>query len=450
MSGVNNPIPFLPKDQQEKVLSGPALAPPNGTVSNLENPPNQNALAIGVMSTCIAVASLCLFIRAYLVVVARRVTIAEGLVVVAYGCYVGWSYCCFEMVYRPGLFVHQWDVVLRDMIPLAYNIYVAGVLYSVVLPCLKIAILLEWLGMFTVQRNLFWWTSVFLIFLQTTFSIVLIVMLNFVCVPNASIYDLTVAGECNLDKHAMELASASLHLFTDVVMLFLPQKVIWGLNMSFKKRLGVAGVFGLGVLAVISAVNRVAVTVTYAGAADATYTLGPVVFWAFAEMTCGFVISCLPAAPKLVREHRVFHRIKARLGMKLTTGRSGASGSNLSRGTTLNNTQQSTTPGSSAGGSNAWRKLEDESVQLGHMTKSDSTEYLQREAKSDAAADSVLRTTTVVVKKEVAVEEDLERGTNSLPYGADPIADNGKFVSSAWHDGSQGRGGKKNYYGNAR
>lgn len=128
------------------------------------------------------------------------------------------------------------------------NVYIAGVLYSVVLPCLKIAILLEWMEMFTVTRNVFWWICVFLIFLQTTFSIVIIVMLNLVCIPNASIYDLTVAGECNLDKHAMELASASLHLFTDVVMLFLPQKVIWGLNMSVKKKLGVAGVFGLGVL----------------------------------------------------------------------------------------------------------------------------------------------------------------------------------------------------------
>lgn len=192
------------------------------------------------------------------------------------------KFSAVEMVYLPGLFVHQWDVVMRDMIPLVYvslppsekpqhlrtaiaqglsldltlaaffldlqNVYIAGVLYSVVLPCLKIAILLEWMEMFTVTRNVFWWICVFLIFLQTTFSIVIIVMLNLVCIPNASIYDLTVAGECNLDKHAMELASASLHLFTDVVMLFLPQKVIWGLNMSVKKKLGVAGVFGLGVL----------------------------------------------------------------------------------------------------------------------------------------------------------------------------------------------------------
>lgn len=102
--------------------------------------------------------------------------------------------------------------------------------------------------MFTVQRNLFWWTCIFLIFLQTTTGIVITVLLNFVCIPNASIYDLTVAGVCNINKHSIELASASIHLFTDAVMLFLPQKVIWGLNMSVKKKLGVAGVFGLGVL----------------------------------------------------------------------------------------------------------------------------------------------------------------------------------------------------------
>lgn len=44
--------------------------------------------------------------------------------------------------------------------------------------------------------------------------------------------------------------------------------------------------------ACISAAFRLATTVAYGEAADAIYALGPLVFWATAEMTCGFFVCC--------------------------------------------------------------------------------------------------------------------------------------------------------------
>lgn len=58
-------IPYLSPQEQEAILDGPALAPPEGVIPQFDNPPNNNALAHGVLSACVAISTVCLLIRAY-------------------------------------------------------------------------------------------------------------------------------------------------------------------------------------------------------------------------------------------------------------------------------------------------------------------------------------------------------------------------------------------------
>lgn len=51
-----------------------------------------------------------------------------------------------------------------------------------------------------------------------------------------------------IDLTTLQKLSASVHLITDVAIFLLPQKVIFDLNMSIQKRLGLAVVFSLGLL----------------------------------------------------------------------------------------------------------------------------------------------------------------------------------------------------------
>ncbi|KAK6700743.1 hypothetical protein SNK04_010680 [Fusarium graminearum] len=46
-------------------LDGPALAPPKGEVSNLDDPPNQNCLAYTVLILCAVITTICFLLRAY-------------------------------------------------------------------------------------------------------------------------------------------------------------------------------------------------------------------------------------------------------------------------------------------------------------------------------------------------------------------------------------------------
>ncbi|KAL2865304.1 uncharacterized protein BJX67DRAFT_383045 [Aspergillus lucknowensis] len=302
-------------------LDGPALAPPAGVIPQLDNPPNENGLAIGVLSACAAFATACFFMRGYArVFLLRKFQVEEVLVIIAYvghsqclGCFWGATYCTLALIETPGYFVHTWNVRLRDVIPTQYYVLIFGVCYSCVLPALKVGILVEWCRVFAPIgpriKSPFWIGCATIIFVQITANIAIIVALNLQCIPHKAIYDFRVQGDC-FDLYKLQVASACIHLVCDVVIFLLPQRIIWTLKMSWRKRLGVSFIFGLGLLACVSAAFRCAVTVAHGRSADSVYTLGPLAFWAMAEMTCGFFIICLPCIPKIIQETGLVRQLK--------------------------------------------------------------------------------------------------------------------------------------------
>lgn len=120
------------------------------------------------------------------------------------------------------------------------------------LPLLKTAILLEWLHILAPQGNRlkspFWWGCVSIIVLQCVWGVVCVILLNVQCNPHEAIWKVYMPRELCFNLVPVQLTSGAVQLFSDVVMLVLPQKTIWNLNLSWQKKLGVSVVFGLGIL----------------------------------------------------------------------------------------------------------------------------------------------------------------------------------------------------------
>lgn len=55
----------LPPQLQQEILDGPALAPPNGTVPNLQDPPNHTTMAIIVAVICLFLGTSVGMLRAF-------------------------------------------------------------------------------------------------------------------------------------------------------------------------------------------------------------------------------------------------------------------------------------------------------------------------------------------------------------------------------------------------
>ncbi|KAI1349444.1 hypothetical protein F5Y01DRAFT_327351 [Xylaria sp. FL0043] len=361
-------IPYLPKEQQEALLAGPALAPPAGIVANFENPPNENGIAHATLVICLFFATFSFLVRMYARLVGlRSVKVEDAFTVIAYATLIGYIYCAYRLMIEYGYFIHQWDLHLGDLIGFTYILQVGGVLYSVALPLLKASILLEWTRLFVPQgtRNVFWWLCMTLTGIQLSFLIASVFALCFSCIPYQRIWDFTIPGQC-IKKSELEITSAAIHFVSDIIILVLPQKVIWSLHMSLKKKLGVSFIFSLGVLACLSAVLRLVSTIEYSTTDDVTYAVSAVILWALAEMTCGFIVLGLPTAPKVLLEIQLLSRLQSSFRSWIGSKQDESKNTGLSQTSNSSNTAKS------------YRKISDKVIHLKNMKSSDSSESTER------------------------------------------------------------------------
>ncbi|GAB1319242.1 Rhodopsin domain-containing protein [Madurella fahalii] len=404
----------LSPSELEALLAAPALAPPEGVVPNFDHPDNRNTLAVFVFTFCTIVATLCLLLRVYARFwVERKLQLEELLMIGAYGAYIGTTYVSYEMIKTPGYFVHTWNLRNGDLVRPLWLILLYGSCYSVVLPMIKTAILLDWCRLFVPSsrsKNVFWWACMSVSVFQSLWGVLCIILLNMQCVPHNAIWEFYVPSKCYSLPKVM-LTSACVQVVTDFLMVALPQKIIWDLHMNWQKKLGVSVIFGVGVLACVAACFRLDHTITFAGSADTMYFIGPLLFWACAEMTAGFFIFCVPCVPKLIKESPLPRRIKEMLGLsiKSTTGKSNQN--------TVSGSHQLSKAGMS---SEAYVQIGEDGITMADMEKSESQERL-REASATRDGKpingvQVTRTTHITVTSDSHSGSDLELGDTAAPW----------------------------------
>ncbi|KAG9523715.1 hypothetical protein KCV07_g2301, partial [Aureobasidium melanogenum] len=279
----------LSASELRTLLANPALPAPNGVTADFENPPNKNGLAWFVTTFCMLFATALVLARGYAKLrILKAAHIEELLMLCAYGAYLGTVYAGYGMIYTPGYYVHQWNLRNADLVQPLYLILVYGCAYSAALALVKTAILIDWCRIMVI------------ISVQLSWGIACIILLNMQCVPHAAIWKFYLPSKC-YNLSTVMLVSASVQVFSDWSMILLPQKIIWGLQMNWRQRLGVSIIFGVGLLASISATVRLSTTITFSHEDDKMYFIAPLLFWACAEMTCGFFVLGVPCIPCLVK-----------------------------------------------------------------------------------------------------------------------------------------------------
>lgn len=178
-----------------------------------------------------------------------------ALMTIAFGCYVTDIYLGYRLQENPGAFVHQWDVRLKDMPDILFPLFLSASFYIGVVLTIKAAILLEWVRIFIPYgvRNRFFWLSYGVLGANTIFYIITLFVMNFACTPVEKNWNpLFEGGSCTINTQAVNIASAVLNLCSDVFILLLPQRIIWGLKMNTKTKVGVSFIFAIGVLYVLN------------------------------------------------------------------------------------------------------------------------------------------------------------------------------------------------------
>ncbi|KAI0469722.1 hypothetical protein GGR56DRAFT_662064 [Xylariaceae sp. FL0804] len=323
-------IGSLPPAEQQAILNGPSLTPPGNTSPDFTDPPNGNALAYAVLTICLFVSTLALLVRWYArVICVRSVSLVDYLSVVAYGLFLSYIITTYMLVNRLGFFVHQWDIRVKDLSYFLWIIHICSDFYAAVMLIMKPAILWEWCRIFVPRgiRNSFFWASLVVGGLCIIFYTVSIFLENLACFPYKRIWDKTVPGSACVDTKTTIVAGAAANIVLDLITIILPQKTIWSLQMSRKRKIGISMIFAIGVLACAAAAARLAFSIKFYLTADETYATAALSFWCMAEMTCMFLIFCGPAAPKAFSHRGLFSNIASKFGKRYASSQeaSGAS-----------------------------------------------------------------------------------------------------------------------------
>lgn len=121
--------------------------------------------------------------------------------------------------------------------------------YGLLMLLLKMAIILEWIRIFVPHRtrNLFYWSSVILILINSGFYIASIAITFGNCRPLEKLWHFWIPGTC-IESRGRDIASGVMNLALDVFIVALPQRMIWTLKMNVRRKIGVAIAFSVGLL----------------------------------------------------------------------------------------------------------------------------------------------------------------------------------------------------------
>ncbi|KAK4152193.1 hypothetical protein C8A00DRAFT_35104 [Chaetomidium leptoderma] len=163
-------------------------------------------------------------------------------------------------------------------------------IYSTAISTVKLSVMIFYLRVF-VNRGLRLAVKAALTFVAL-WSTANILQVFLICRPFAKTYSLTAEGVCG-DQVASFIAIGAFNIISDVIILTLPLPTVWALKMSTPSKLGITGVFLIGLIVSVVAILRI-VTLTQLELTNLTGTMIWADFWSTTEPNLAILCVSLP------------------------------------------------------------------------------------------------------------------------------------------------------------
>ena len=150
----------------------------------------------------------------------------------------------------------------------------------------------------SVNKDRFYWTIQFLIWVNCIFYAIFFFIPIFQCHPRTKIWNPQGPGKC-LRINVLLLFSSAFNTISDITMLAVPIWMIWHLQMSLARKLGISMIFSCGGLAIVTSILRLLFLALLVQTQDYAYVKHQSVLWATAEVAFGLMCSCFPILPRL-------------------------------------------------------------------------------------------------------------------------------------------------------
>jgi hypothetical protein len=226
----------------------PALAAPEGQVSNLDNPYSLKSYIYGTAAVTITLSTVAVALRVYVKArVLRRAQIEEYILILSL---IGFYFFSGFMIYAAhlGQGTHQWNVSVANFQEVVQWANIIEIVYCPTILGAKVAMLLQLKRIFLgVTRGKLYWLHEVLLWTNIPCYLAIMFSFAFACVPREKIWEPHLPGRC-ISVNGLLIGSSVLNVVSDITILLLPLVVIIRLQLPARSKMILAAVFGTGIL----------------------------------------------------------------------------------------------------------------------------------------------------------------------------------------------------------
>ncbi|KAL9632398.1 MAG: hypothetical protein Q9204_003812 [Flavoplaca sp. TL-2023a] len=202
-------------------------------------------------------------------------------------------------------------------ITFAWLLFIGDMLYLISMMSTKIAILLLYKALFGVKRS-FRYLCYGMMAIVTSYCVIFFFILAFHCNPVQKAWQIiTFRGPSKcFGIGTIQIVIGGFNIVTDFIILIMPMPIILGLNMDWKRKIGLLVIFGTGIVVLASTIVRQVIVVQHLHEIiggpntrnlDASWVTAQETLWLTIENDIGIICACLPSLAPL-RTTRFFSK----------------------------------------------------------------------------------------------------------------------------------------------
>ncbi|MCJ1479222.1 hypothetical protein MMC13_007907 [Lambiella insularis] len=218
--------------------------------------------------------------------------VAVFALILTWGCFV-----CGIICIHYGVGKHVQAVPMVDLVQFKKTLYGFNLIYVTTPPAIKLCILLMYRRLFPTRHFtlavyilgsvlILWW-------------IVSFVMGVVNCMPIPGFWNPTLSARCiNFENYS--IGYAVVNISTDLIILTLPIRVVWRLQLPIGQKIGLTFIFLLGSFVCAASLVRLLNAILDLNDPDTTWAFVNAMIWTTIEPSVGVICACLPVMRPLV------------------------------------------------------------------------------------------------------------------------------------------------------
>ncbi|KAI0812924.1 hypothetical protein GGR55DRAFT_687821 [Xylaria sp. FL0064] len=191
---------------------------------------------------------------------------------------------------RSGLGLHIEQVSLASIRQILIELFISELFYTIGFIAIKLSIITLYRQLFPTRLMLF--STMLLAIFVILWGIALLLVTIFSCTPVHGFWDIDVPSKCVNSKWFF-IGNAIPNILADLLLLILPIRDVWKLQLSRVSKIGVSGMFILGGFVIIASGLRIHFTLAF-DPKDPTWSYVGLTLWSAVEMNVAVISCCLP------------------------------------------------------------------------------------------------------------------------------------------------------------